>query len=267
MFSRLIKPAAPIAQLGLNSGLNSVQLCPGVFGAVYARPITTGVNLKLAPYKEHPDRDLVNFPRPKRLERSPPTKFGILPAEWFAFYPRTGVTGPYVFGVGFFTYLFSKEIWVLEHEFWGGVSFFAMIIFVQKKFGPQLAAYLDKQVQEDIDSKYEGQRADIKANTDSIEAEKKAQWQAEGQSMLFEVKRENVALQAEAAYRQRVMEVYSEVKKRLDYQVEKQQVERNIQQKHMVNWIISRVQQAITPESEKENLKKCIADLKGLAVK
>ena len=41
----------------------------------------------------------------------------------------------------------------------------------------------------------------------------------------------------------------------------------NVQQKHMVNWIISRVQTAITPESEQENLKKCIADLKGLAAK
>lgn len=71
---------------------------------------------------------------------------------------------------------------------------------------------------------YAGQKADIQANTDAIEGEKKAQWQSEGQTMLFEVKRENVALQAEAAFRQRQMEVYSEVKKRLDYQVEKQQV-------------------------------------------
>jgi F-type H+-transporting ATPase subunit b len=266
MFSRLIKPSS-IAQLSVNSGFQNLQLSPGVFGAVYVRPISC-TNSKLAPYKEHPDRDLVNFPRPKRLLTAPPTKFGLIPAEWFeAFYPRTGVTGPYVFGVGLLAYLFSKEIWVLEHEFWGGVSFFAMIIFAQKKFGPQLGAYLNKEVENEISNMYAGQKADIQANTDAIEAEKKAQWQAEGQTMLFEVKRENVALQAEAAFRQRQMEVYSEVKKRLDYQVDKQQVERNIQQKHMVNWIISRVQQAITPESEKENLKKCIQDLKGLATK
>jgi len=155
----------------------------------------------------------------------------------------------------------------MEHEFWGGVSFFLMIIYVQKKFGRQIAEFLDKRVEDDVDAMYEEQRSDIKNHQDLIESEKKSQWQAEGQSMLFDVKRENVALQAEAVYRQRMMDVYSEVKKRLDYQVEKQQVERNIQQKHMVNWIISRVHQAITPESEKENLKKCIADLKGLAVK
>ena len=57
-----------------------------------------------------------------------------------------------------------------------------------------------------------------------MEAEKKAQWQAEGQKMLFDVKRENVALQQEAVFRERVMRVYGEVKKRLDYQVEKQMV-------------------------------------------
>jgi len=72
-----------------------------------------------------------------------------------------------------------------------------------------------------------GRVADIKANTDGIEMEKKVQWQAEGQKMLFEVKRENVALQQEAVYRERLMLVYSDIKKRLDYQVDKQNVKSN----------------------------------------
>lgn len=69
-----------------------------------------------------------------------------------------------------------------------------------------------------------GKVSEIQASNEAIAAEKKAQWQAEGQKMLFEIKRENVALQLEAVYRQRLRDVYAEVKKRLDYQVDKQQV-------------------------------------------
>lgn len=199
---------------------------------------------------------------------SPPVRFGLIPDEWFRFfYPKTGVTGPYMFGFGFITYLLSKEIWVLEHEFWTGVSLFMMIIYAHKKFGIQIRDYLQKECEAEWKQANAGKENDIQYNKDMIEGEKKAQWQAEGQKMLFEVKRENVALQQEGVYRERLMQVYSEVKKRLDYQVEKQMVERNMQQKHMVNWITNRVMKAITPDSEQENLKKCIADLKGLAAK
>lgn len=62
------------------------------------------------------------------------------------FYPKTGVTGPYVFGAGLATYLFSKEIYVMEHEYYSGLSILLMVVFATKKFGPGLAAYLDKEV-------------------------------------------------------------------------------------------------------------------------
>jgi len=265
MLSRLVRPSASaIGQLGsLNTAVQ--QQAPQLNSAVLSRCLFTGTPLQV-PIKEGPERDLVNFPRPKRAIYPGKVRFGFVPDEWFTqLYNKTGVTGPYAFGIGFLTYILSKEIWVLEHEFWGGVSFFMMIVYGVKKFGPQVSAYLDKEQQAYIDELNSGKVSEIKGLNDAISEEKKAQFQAEGMKLLFDVKRENVALQLEAVYRQRVMEVFNEVKKRLDYQVEKQNVERSIQQKHMVNWIIDSVKKSVAAESDAENLKKCIADLKGLA--
>lgn len=60
------------------------------------------------------------------------------------FYQKTGVTGPYALGVGAITYLCSKEIYVMEHEFYNGLSLGLMAIFAVKKFGPALAKYADE---------------------------------------------------------------------------------------------------------------------------
>jgi len=193
-------------------------------------------------------------------------RMGFIPDEWFTyFYNKTGVTGPYMFGTGLLTFVLSKEFWVLEHEFWGGVSLFIMIVAGVKKFGPQVSAWLDKE-QDKIAGEFNaGKINEIKAFNDAIKEEKTSQFEAEGSKMLFDVKRENIGLQLEAAYRERLVNVWSEVKKRLDYQVDKINVERSIQQRHMVQWIIDQVRKAVEKESDAENLKKCIADLKGLA--
>merc|ERR1719167_1588410 len=148
--------------------------------------------------------------------------------------------------------MFSKEIYVMEHEYYTGLSLLVMAIYAIKKLGPGLASSLDKEIV-DIEGSWVSYRDESMANIKkAVEDEKNAKW-------------ENVALQLEAAYRERLATVHAEVKKRLDYQLETANVQTRIEQKHMVNWIFNNVKASITPAEEAAALKQCIANLKGLA--
>jgi len=58
---------------------------------------------------------------------------------------------------------------------------------------------------------------------------------------------------------------FFKVKRRLDYQVEVQNVEQRLTQKHVVNWVVNNVLKSITPEQENQTLDQCISDLNALA--
>ena len=97
----------------------------------------------------------------------------------------------------------------------------------------------------------------------AIAVEKLEQERAAAMTMLFEAKKGNVEL--EAAYREKLLTVYNETKRRLDYQVECQNVARNMEQRNGVDYVIRSVKAAVTPELEKASLAQCVANIKALA--
>merc|ERR1711942_157813 len=192
----------------------------------------------------NPERDLVNFPDRVRPIDKPPVRMGIFPEEWFtALYPKTGVTGPYMALFGVSTFLASKEYFVMEHDFYVGIGLAVVLTGVVKSVGPDWTAAINKELDDE-----EASQADTSAYLDIVAAKKEA-----------------VGLQLEAVYRGRLQEAYTQVKKRLDYQLETTNVVRRMEQKHMVDWIIGNVKSSITPAQEDAALKKCISDLKGLS--
>ena len=153
----------------------------------------------------------------------------------------------------------------MEHEYYSGLSLAIMVVVAVKKLGPAIAAYCDKEIDRIEGEWKQGREDDLKNLSELIKEEELEQWRADGQLLLVDAKKENVALQLEGSYRERVALVYNEVKRRLDYQVECQHVERRVNQKHLVNWVIANVLKGITPDQEKETLNKCIGDLGALA--
>lgn len=204
----------------------------------------------------------------KRAEKSGPCRYGFLPEEWFNFFhSKTGVTGPYVFGIVLTNYLLSKEIYVMEHEYYSGLSIALVLYLATTKLGPKIADELDNGVKAEIDE-YEANRKEEMDLYDTIvKSSKDAQWRAEGQKILMDAKKENIAMQLEAVYRERAINVYRMVKGRMDYHVKKHKTESRIHQRWMVTWILDNVQKAITPELQKQALDRAIQDLAAAAGK
>ncbi|CAG5129714.1 unnamed protein product [Candidula unifasciata] len=275
----------------LKSGvLRSILHGQGAFRAIAVAPIragSTGGSAEYIPPKTYtkeerieqwdyvnsvyfgPERDLKNFPNPSQPDQAPPVRMGIVPASWFEFfYPKTGVTGPYLFAGGLSLWMLSKEVMVIDHYFWEFPSFWGAVWFVNYKFGSQIKKYFSDQLQLKQDIIFTRPINAMKgAAQETIAKCERLIEETEVAKHLYLAKKEGVELQLEAAYRQRLLTAFQEVKKRLDYALEKENVKRRYEQEHMVNWIVSSVTKSITAQQEKESIQSCIKTLKNLSAK
>uniref|UniRef100_A0A2A4JM46 ATP synthase subunit b n=1 Tax=Heliothis virescens TaxID=7102 RepID=A0A2A4JM46_HELVI len=204
----------------------------------------------------------------KRADMPGKVRLGFIPDEWFLFFkPMTGVSGPYIFMLGLGNYLASKEILVMEHEYYLGLSVGLVLYLVITRFGKTIGASLDKQVDAIANALEKGRADELDSYQTDIKKCETAIWRAEGQKDLIDAKKENIALQLEAIYRERLMTVYRTLRGRMDYHVRRHRVENRIKQKWMVQWILENVEKAITPEFKKEVMEKAIRDLDALAAR
>jgi len=218
-------------------------------------------------FKEHPDRDLVNFPHPVTPPYPSKTRFGIVPDSWFTiFYPKTGVTGGYLFYSGLAFYLIQKEWWVIDEEI-RLFAIFGMIIYGSYKlFGASLAKVYDQDRAAALGraEKYVGDNKNAFKDAIATQQQYISAYTALP-PLIAEAKRENLQLQLEAEYRRRLMKAHSEIKKRLDYMADLEDAKRRFQRRYMIDWIVDQVKKSLTDQQEKVLLGQCVADLKGLA--
>ncbi len=163
--------------------------------------------------QESSERDLVNFPRRTRPIDRPNVRHHWIPEEFFQFFhAKTGVTGPYMFMGGLTTFLLSKEIWVIEHEFWVGIAIFIVWGGAIKMIGPGFTKNINEELAKD-DARIKAIRQDeIDRCKNAIDNENNSQWMATSYEELMKAKKENVALQLEANYRQRLQDAYQQVR-------------------------------------------------------
>jgi len=218
-------------------------------------------------FKEHPDRDLVNFPHPVTAPYPSKVRYGIFPDSWFTiFYPKTGVTGSYLFYGGLTVYLIQKEWWVIDEEIRLFPIFGIIFFLVYKLYGAQIAKAQNEWQNKSLLSaeKYVDENRESIRNAIATQKHYISQYTALP-PLIAEAKRENLQLQLEAEYRRRLLKAHGEVKRRLDYMADLEESKRRFQRRYMIDWIVDQVKKTLTPQQDKLLLAQCVSDLKGLA--
>nr|XP_039259615.1 ATP synthase subunit b, mitochondrial-like [Styela clava] len=192
----------------------------------------------------------------------------VIPEYWFEFlYPRTGVTGPYALAFGTTAFLVSKEIYIYSPESWHLFALLTVTYGLLKVAGPMLQEMMHSNEDRHFDAIYRLKMSEIDGLEAEVEDIKTEKWRSGLQEMYHDIKKSNLALMLETEYLNRKASLVSAVKKKLDYQVAVQQVDRELAHSHLVNWVEEKVRKSITPESQKKTLDVCIARLAALTPK
>jgi F-type H+-transporting ATPase subunit b len=223
-------------------------------------------------YKEHPERDLENFPYPQRIQYAPKTRMLMIPDSWCRPIEKvTGTSGPYLLIGGLAAFLVNKEIWVIDEAgmmlfgwvFWYLVLSRAVAYRLDKSIAENALAnkvkFLKSLVQDDLKEAVEFRKTSA-AESESLKA---------AHETFPTIFKENLALQLEATYRRNVDAVATELKRRLDYLQEVEATKERFERDIYIKSIIEGVQKMIAENEgsiRDRYLENCIEQLKVLSV-
>lgn len=160
-------------------------------------------------------------------------------------YEKTGVMGPYITFWGGLAAILSKEIYVVWADSWEHLTFLALVVGATKLYGKQIGQFLDKQA-DSYNHEYKSALDEKTKHVDeSIQTNLALQSLPEANKLVNAAKKDAVSLQLESAYRQRLAQVYQEVKKRLDYQLAVQSAQRRVEKEQALNYILGEVHKSI----------------------
>jgi len=206
-------------------------------------------------------------PAPKEIPVEGQTRMVWFPETYFKLLePKLGYTGPYTLFWGAVTFMLSKEWLVCNSEgIWTFTSFIFMGAMAHHLLIP--AADRETHITNTLKNKQVQLWKEYKMSLSEsvVDGAARLKEQTQALNLIQEQRRTNLALGLEAESMQRQADLVAEVKKRLDYQVACNNLEREAQSKHMVNWIESEVQAALAKRSPKEDLAAAIAQLKTMA--
>lgn len=184
---------------------------------------------------------------------------------WQMYKDKAGESAATMFGIGLGAYLLSKEIFIINDEvlllfIMGGTGY-----QLSKVAGPAIAKMLDERRNSILDNMNKGRISQLTTLEEAVAAEKEGEAALEDRKEFFDIVKANNEMRLELEYRRRLQEVESEVQKRLDYQVDLQNLERNIEEEHIASWVEKQVVGSISAKHETDALAQCIKDLNGLA--
>jgi F-type H+-transporting ATPase subunit b len=144
------------------------------------------------------------------------------------------------------------------------MSVFGVAYWLMGKIGQPTAEFLDNRAQNMLDLMNTKKNLTIAKLEKDIETEKKVEGVLSCRDEVFDIIRDEAEMQREELYRSRLDDVRTEVKRRLDYQLQLEGLEKTFQQRHLVSWLEDSVRESVTTKPD-DSIPQCISSLKKMA--